>query len=234
MKSSTLFRPEAISPYYKWAKSLFTISGMPVKGIMAFAGTPSAYIYDAATIKYNYCKLRQSLPKRVEIYYAMKANPNIAIVKLLNSFGAGVDVASIGELLACEKVKTNPNNIAYTAPVKNKTDLDKALEMGVYINVESLHEANLLSRLATQLGKEVAVGLRVNPRFHIEGAHLTLGGNISSKFGIDFESVPALYKEIRKLPNLRVNGIHISVASGVLSVEGLLQYYRRCFGVAHK
>lgn len=220
------------SPYYAQNKNGTTISDVSIEEIMEYAATPSAYIYDANTINHNYCKLREALPKRVELFYAVKANPNLAIVQLLASYGAGIDIASRGELLICQKLKLASDNITYTAPVKNEQDLRSAIKADVYINVESLHEAKLLSSIASNLGRQIVIGLRINPDFHITSAHLTLSGDASSKFGIDIENVVSVYQIIKKLSNVRVTGIHISVASGVLSAEAMLEYYEYCFSTA--
>jgi diaminopimelate decarboxylase len=221
-----------ISPYFKWSDGVFTIAGVPIADIMRAAGPGPAFVYDAATMRHAYRALREALPANVEILYAMKANPNLAVVQLLRSLGAGIDTASLGELLVCEKAGVPAGAIAYTAPVKTEQELNKATELGVYINIESLPEAKALSAIASRLGKKVQAGLRINPAFSVEGAHLTLSGGASSKFGIDAKAVLDIYKEIARLPNLQITGIHIAIASGVLSADALLDYYEHCFALA--
>lgn len=223
---------EMISPYFSWAAEGFTISGKYVKEIMGHAGSNSAYIYDANTIRHHYQELREALPSRIEIYYAMKANPSMAIVQLLTQAGTGVDIASYGELLVCKKLGIDPGKIAFTAPVKNNHELIRAVETGVYINAESHEEVIALGEISNLLARQLSIGLRINPPFHIDCTRMHLSGGGKSKFGIDLQQVPHVYARAEDYPNLQITGIHLSIASGVISADALLNYYAACFRTA--
>ncbi len=126
-----------ISKSFGYTENGFEISGVPVGDIIKEVGTP-LFVYDAETIKRQYKQLRENLPLRVDIFYAMKANPHSAIVKYLNKLGTGVEVASKGELYTCERVGVDSENIVFAGPGKTDADLEKAIDMEIYsINAES-------------------------------------------------------------------------------------------------
>jgi len=226
-------KPLDISTSFQQTDSDLLISGVSLIKIIDDFGTP-LYVYDAETIRRRYNHLRENLPPEIDIFYAMKANPNKAIVRLLTNLGTGVEVASRGELLLCEELGIDPDNIVFAGPSKTIDDLTKAIDLGIYsINVESLQELRRISRLSQQRGKTTSIELRLNPEFHVDGAVVNMGGG-SQKFGIDIEMLPAVLEAALRLPNIHLNGIHVFSATGILGSEGFLGNLENCVGLAER
>ncbi len=223
-------RPEKISNSFVYSGG-FSISGIFVNDIAKAVGTPF-YVYDAQTIKRQYSRLRNALPKDFDIFYAMKANPNLAIVRLLSNLGTGVEVASRGELLACQRLGVDPKNIVFAGPAKTDEDLKTAIDMGIYsINAESVGEMKRISEIAEGMDKTVNVEIRVNPEFEIEGAELNMGGG-PKKFGIDSEKIGEALEEAMLLPGIVLQGLHIFAASGILDPGAFLKNMENTFEIA--
>lgn len=224
-------RVDDISSGFELKDGNLLISGVDAGKLIKKTGTP-LFLYDAETIKSRYTYLRENLPAEVDIFYAMKANPNIAVVKLLVNLGAGVEVASAGELYACKKVGVNPENIVFAGPSKTDEDITTAVEMGIYaLNCESLGEIQRVDKIAGSLGRVMDVELRINPEFEVEGAAVNMGGG-SKKFGIDSESLSSVISEVSGLENIRLQGIHIFAGTGIQNSEGFLGNLENCFRLA--
>lgn len=211
----------------------FKISGVSLDDIAKELPTPF-FVYDMDTIKDKYSYLRYILPEEVDIFYAMKANPNKTIVKILTDQGSGVEVASKGELMLCKELNIDPKNIVFAGPAKTNEDLEYAIDMGIYaINSESVKELSRISNIASEKNKIVDVELRINPKFHIEGAAVNMGGG-SKKFGIDSENIKDVIYYSQFLPNINLQGIHVFSATGILSQEGFISNLRNCFKLAEQ
>ncbi|MDA3812079.1 MAG: diaminopimelate decarboxylase [Spirochaetaceae bacterium] len=209
------------------------ISGIDADDLITEIGTP-LFIYDAQTIKDRYNYLRENLPEQVDIFYAMKANPNIAVMKLLVNLGAGVEVASEGELYACGKIGVDPKNIVFAGPSKTKEDISLAIDLGLYaLNAESAGEINRINEIARNKNKVMDIELRINPEFEIEGAAVNMGGG-SKKFGIDSESIEDVIREVSNLKNIRLQGIHIYAGTGIQNSNGFLSNMENCFTLAEE
>ncbi|MBN2618690.1 MAG: alanine racemase, partial [Spirochaetales bacterium] len=213
------------------SKGLF-VSGVNINNIIDKTGTPF-FIYDAETIKDRYQYLRDNLPSEVDIFYAMKANSNIAIIKQLVSLGAGVEVASHGELYACKKAGVDPKNIVFGGPSKTNEDLEIAIEMGIYaLNAESLGEIKRINSISSKKNVVMDVELRINPEFEIDGVAVSLGGG-SKKFGMDSETIDDVIKEVKMLKNVKLQGIHIFAGTGIKNSKGFLSNLENCFKLAN-
>lgn len=172
------------------------------------------FIYDLGIIEKKYQMLRKRLPKNVKIFYALKANGNLAVAEKLAKLGCGVDIASEGEFSIAKKAGFK--EIIFSGPGKQEHEITHAGGIQSY-HVESLEEARKIARLLP--GQKI--GIRVNTSFEVKnGVFSTTGG--PQKFGIDEEKIVKTIKEIRKL-NLKVAGIHCYAASGVLDVELLIK-----------
>lgn len=222
-----------ISENFSFKGETFSVSRLEIKPIIEKFGTP-LFIYDAETIKEKYEYLRKNLPEEVDIFYAMKANPNIAVVKQLVNLGAGVEVASEGELYACKKVGVNPEDLIFAGPSKTDEDISMAIELGIYaLNAESVGEVERINEIARSKGSVMDIELRINPEFEVAGAAVNMGGG-SKKFGIDSESISAAIERISTLENVSLQGIHIYAATGILNSKGFLSNLENCFKHAER
>ena len=210
-------------------KGSLHVSQVSVDDIVEQTGSP-VFIYDAQTIIDTYTYLREHLPEQVDIFYATKANPHLAVMTLLKGLGAGMEVASHGELIRCEKIGADPQNIVFAGPSKTNADITKAVEMGIYsINAESLGELGRINEIALAHGKKMPVELRVNPQFEVAGAAVNMGGG-SKKFGIDSEQIYGVITQVQKnMPGVELHGLHIYAGTGITEQEGFLKNMANVF-----
>ncbi len=216
-------------------RELFAISGVSIEEI-AKKIPPPFYVYDASTIRCQYESLRDALsPHGIKIYYSVKANPSLAIIDGLYRLGAGLEVASLGELIAAKKVGADPKNISFAGPVKIAEELEFALDFGIdTINAESEEELHRINDIAGKKGIIQKVGIRVNPPMEVEGAGVTMGGG-PKKFGIDEEQLDKNFIDrVRSLPNIDLAGMHVFAASQILSTDAFLINIRNICEIAEK
>lgn len=201
----------------------FRIGGVPINEIAA-AVNPPFYVYDAGIIQSQFEGLKRALdPHNINIYYSVKANTSLAVVNGLYQMGAGLEVASEGELLVAQRVEADPSHVSFAGPVKTDRELSIALDLGIgTINVESLREFERINALAAVRGIKQKVGIRVNPPYEVEGAGAHMGGG-SKKFGFDEEQLTdGFVQRIRFLPNIDLQGVHVFAATQMLNTNAFL------------
>ncbi|NDZ79572.1 type III PLP-dependent enzyme [Streptomyces sp. SID10853] len=191
--------------------------GVPVSEIAETFGTPT-YIYDTDTLRHSYQHLRDLLPPAVDIFYSLKANPNISICGYLHSLGAGAELSSRAELETALRAGVAPHDIIFLGPGKTTEDLQACLDAGIHAVVcESLEELHQLDRLAAeQQLTDVRAILRVNPDFHTKGSGLAMGGK-PRQFGIDADILRSAAPEIARLRTVRVSGLHAYMGTRFLN-----------------
>lgn len=177
------------------------------------------YLYDRDRIKNSYNSLKNNLPSNIEIFYAVKANPHKDIIAFLGRFGAGVDVASAGELRIALQSGVKPNKISFAGPGKTRDELKYAISKNISsISIESDSEALIVDELSRRMKRVTSVAVRFNPALGSQQAGLRMGGG-SQQFGIDEERVPETLKTIKVCHNLSFIGIHMHTGSQILSEE---------------
>lgn len=198
-----------------------SIGGCDTIELVKKYGTP-IYIINEQTIRQRISELKGVLEEnysKVRIHYAVKANTNAAILKILLSEGAFLDCVSIGEIYIALTVGYSPDQIIYTGNNYTNEDFEYALTKGVTINLDALSQIKRLNRIMkkTKLKCDI-LSFRVNPEFG-SGHHdhcITAGPDI--KFGILESSIVQAYEEALKLGFTRF-GIHMHIGSGILEVE---------------
>ncbi|MYE03045.1 MAG: diaminopimelate decarboxylase [Alphaproteobacteria bacterium] len=192
--------------------------------IAAEVGTP-AYVYSADAIEAAYREFERELaPAR--ICYAMKANGNLAVLRLLAGLGAGADVVSEGEFRRALAAGIAPDRIVFSGVGKTDAEMEAALASGIFqINVESAPEVRSLSRIAARLGRTASVAVRINPDVDARTLDQISTGRKTDKFGVAWTEAPALFREAAGLPGLSVEGIAVHIGSQL----GELEPYRRAF-----
>lgn len=180
------------------------------------SGLP-AYIYDLDGLREHASGIRNALSgSGVELMYAAKANPDPVLLRVLEPYVAGFEVASGGEF-AHVRTALPHTRIAFGGPGKTDEELALALELGVdRLHVESAHELARLARISS--GAPVDILLRANLSLEVAGAALTMSG----PFGMDEAGLAACVEILREAPSIRVRGIHTHLASG-LHAEAMLQ-----------
>ena len=192
--------------------------------IAAEVGTP-AYVYSADAIEAAYREFERELaPAR--ICYAMKANGNLAVLRLLAGLGAGADVVSEGEFRRALAAGIAPDRVVFSGVGKTDAEMEAALASGIFqINVESAPEVRSLSRIAARLGRTASVAVRINPDVDARTLDQISTGRKTDKFGVAWTEAPALFREAAGLPGLSVDGIAVHIGSQL----GELEPYRRAF-----
>jgi diaminopimelate decarboxylase len=179
-------------------------------------GTP-LYIYSASTILDHYRRLDAALgPLDHLICYAVKANSNHAILKLLADAGAGFDIVSAGELFRVIKAGADPKKSTFAGVGKARDEIEYALEHGVYsFNVESEAELEFINDIAGAKRSRAPVALRVNPDVDPHTHHYISTGSRENKFGIALSDVPHLYARAAKMKHVQIAGVQMHIGSQI-------------------
>ena len=183
-------------------------------------GTP-LYVYSHEALAHNIADWASGVagtPHR--IFYAMKANANLAILDLFVKAGFGFDIVSRGELARALAAGAKGENIVYSGVGKSVEDMRAALAADVLcFNVESLPELERLNSVAIEMGKVARVSLRVNPDVDAKTHPYISTGLKNNKFGIAFDSALAGYLRAAELPGLAVSGIDCHIGSQITQLE---------------
>ena len=185
-------------------------------------GTPS-YVYDSVMLHSSYTELRNALPDCVDIFYALKVNPNTSLVKLLRSYGANTEVCSLAELEIALKAGVAPRDIIFLGPCKKEREHKRALEVGVFtIVVESETELKRLSALATIMNVIAPVAIRINPNFSASGSPWKMGGR-PTHFGIEEDTAIKDFGRYSEYSNIEIKGIHVYNGTKILEAKSVFE-----------
>ncbi|MGH9523329.1 MAG: diaminopimelate decarboxylase [Terriglobales bacterium] len=198
--------------------------GVALADIAAKTGTP-CYVYSAATVLANYRSYDDTLQGVPHtICYAMKANGNLAILRLLAHAGAGFDIVSGGELYRVLKAGGDPAKVVFSGVGKTSEEIDAALAAGTFaFNCESEPELALVDALAHRRGIKARVALRVNPDVAANThAHIATG-SLGHKFGVDIGEAAAVYERARQHHNLLLEGVSCHIGSQLFDFEPMMK-----------
>jgi len=183
-------------------------------------GTP-CYVYSRTALTEAYQAFEQALSgTRHLVCYAVKANPNLAILNVFAKLGAGFDIVSGGELQRVLAAGGDAGKVVFSGVGKTADEMRQALEAGILcFNVESAPELLRLNAVAGTLGKVAPVSLRVNPDVDAKTHPYISTGLKQNKFGVAYEDALALYRQARDLPHLRIRGIDCHIGSQLTDVS---------------
>ena len=205
-----------------------------LRSIAAAVGTPT-YVYSAAAVRDAYGRLETALAGLpAHIHYAMKANSNLAVLRVLRACGAGVDVVSSGELHRALLAGFSGSQIVFAGVGKTRAELEHALHVGVQcVNVESEAELELLSHVAVARGAIAPVSLRINPGVaNVTAAHAYIAtGEAGSKFGIPLTRGLEAAARADALPGIELVGLDMHIGSQIADVEAFADAQRRLRGL---
>ena len=211
--------PVSYTPEFSWRGNDLYCEGVRLEEIAARVGTP-AYVYSSASISGAYRKLDKALARQPHtICYALKANANLSIVRLLARLGSGFDVVSLGELFRLQRAGVDTESIVFSGVGKSREEIREALRgrIGLF-NVESAAELEILSSEASRAGIRAFAGIRINPDVEAGGHPHISTGHHSHKFGIDWESAFPLYLQHRDSRWIEWRGISAHIGSQILSL----------------
>jgi diaminopimelate decarboxylase len=206
--------------YFSMRRGELCAEQVPLSKLADAYGTP-LYVYSGTTITDNYDRLTKALaPLDHLVCYAVKANSNLAVLRLLVERGGGFDLVSGGELTRVQKAGGQASRCSFAGVGKTRAEIEQALAAGVYVfNVESIAELEFINRIAGEKKKIAPIAVRVNPNVDA-GTHAKITtGTYENKFGIAFEEVSALYARASRLKNLRLRGVQMHIGSQITEVK---------------
>lgn len=208
---------------------------VPLAGIARRVGTP-AYVYSSAGILERFEAYKKAFgPVPHRVCYAVKANANLAILKLLAEHGAGFDIVSGGELFRVLKAGADPQSVIFSGVGKTAQELDYALAEDVRsFNCESEPELALLDSLAARRKKKARVAVRVNPDVDAVTHPYISTGLKKHKFGIDIAEAEALYERASGLENLSLEGVSCHIGSQILDTQPMLEVVSKMLALAKR
>ena len=201
-------------------------------------GTP-LYVYDAETIREKARALAAAFAPRfprLKLRYALKANTNLEIVRLLLSEGLAPEVVSEGEARAAILAGARGSDVLFTSSSKSPSEVDFALRHGVLLNVDSLDELEQVAAAATRLGTTARISFRINPGVDPDTLHQINTGIPESKFGVHLEGgqARAAYARAKALPGLAIRGVHCHIGSQITGTAGYEKTARRMLAFARE
>ena len=209
--------------HFTYVDGAMQVEQVPMAEIAAQVGTP-VYVYSTATLTRHVGVFRDGLSQLHDplIAFAVKANPNAAVLATLAKLGLGADVVSAGELLRAIAAGIPANRIVFSGVGKTADEMRIALEQGIYqFNLESEPEAEMLSDVALSMGKKAPVAYRINPDVDA-GTHAKIStGKSENKFGIPYDRALASYAAARDLPGLDVQGVAVHIGSQLTDLKPL-------------
>ena len=201
---------------------------VPVAKIAEAVGTPF-YLYSHATLTHHFRTFDAAFAGYPHIIcFAVKANANLAILRLFAGLGAGADIVSGGELFRALKAGVSPQRIVYSGVGKSFKEIRRALKTGILMfNIESSQELGEISRLATRLQVQAPVALRINPDIDPQTHPYISTGLKKNKFGINLDRALLDYERARQLPNVEVVGVACHIGSQITELSPFLEAVQR-------
>ncbi len=202
---------------------------VPLAAIAEAVGTP-VYVYSTATMVRHANVMRKSLLGLNDplVAYAVKANPNAAVLATLARAGLGADVVSAGEYRRARAAGVPADRIVFSGVGKTEVEMAEALRGGLLqFNVESVEEARTLSSVASSVGQVAPIGFRINPDVEA-GTHAKITtGTVDNKFGIPADQALEAYSQAHALPGIDVTGMTVHIGSQLTSLDPLEKAFVR-------
>lgn len=210
-----------------------SVGGVTLEELVQRFGTP-LYVYSGDLLVAQLQRLQRALGPETHVVFSVKANPSLGVCQLLARHGAGIEVASHGELLLAQRAGFAPEDTLFAGPGKSDEELSAASAAGIFaINVESVSELERLGAIARARGEVAGVGLRINPRLELHGAGMRMGGG-PQRFGIDEELIADVCERLRHNPHLRARGPHVYTGTQVFDVDALVTHIEHVVKIARQ
>ncbi len=183
------------------------------------------YVYSKAALTHAFTSFEAGLAGTNHLVcFAVKANPNIAILNLFAKLGAGFDIVSGGELARVLAAGGDPQKIVFSGVGKTANEMYAALDAGIFcFNVESESELKRLNEVAKSMGKIAPVSLRVNPNVDAKTHPYISTGLKNNKFGVAFEDALNVYEQAAVMPNIAVHGVDCHIGSQITELAPFIE-----------
>lgn len=211
------------------------IEACSIESIAAKTNTPF-YCYSKAQLLANIHHCQTAFkPHGIGIHYAMKANSNLSILRIIADQGLGVDLVSSGELLRAQAAGIPEKSMIFSGVGKTAAALRLAIDAGVGLfNIESAEELELLATLATQHARAINAALRVNPDVAVDTHKNITTGRKGNKFGITIEQALSLYQRYADHPWIKLSGLAMHIGSQIQSAAPYCQAIDKLMALAQK
>ena len=209
--------------HFQYVDGVLCAEDVPLPAISAAVGTP-VYVYSRATLTRHarvFLDGLGALPSK-HVAFAVKSNPNVAVLRVLAREGLGADVVSAGEMDRALAAGMAPGSIVFSGVGKTRAEMARALEAGIgQFNLESEEEGVELAQLAAAMGKIASAALRVNPDVDA-GTHGKIStGKAENKFGVPYDRAGGIYARLAALPGLSMRGLAVHIGSQLASLAPL-------------
>lgn len=214
--------------YFEYKQGELYCEGVPVSRVAQQVGTPF-YLYSYRTLVRHFKVFNEAFEGIPHLVcYSMKANSNLALIRLFVNLGGGVDVVSGGELYRALKAGANPEKIVFSGVGKKQEEMEYALKAGILMfNVESSMELQAIHEVAGRMNKKAPISIRVNPDIDAKTHPYITTGLKQNKFGIDILRAPMAYRLASELPNLKIVGIDCHLGSQLVEVEPFVEALKK-------
>ena len=224
--------------HFEYGPEGLACEGVPLARIAAEVGTP-VYVYSRATLERHYTVFRDALVAAGVIdplvAYAVKANSNVAVLKVLGNLGAGADTVSEGEVRRALAAGIPGERIVFSGVGKTRHEIAFALKTGVAeINVESEPELNLVAEVAAVLGVKAKVAFRVNPDVAAGGHAKIATGKSENKFGVSFAEAARLYANASNNAALEPIGVACHIGSQITDLAPMREAFSKMRGLVEQ
>jgi len=206
--------------YFDYRNGALYAEDVPLVALAETVGTPF-YCYSAATIRRHFTVFANAFDGLdALVCYAMKANSNQAVLRLLAKLGAGMDVVSAGELARALRAGVEAKKITFSGVGKTAAEIEAALTAGILsFNVESEPELEAISKIAAASGRRAHISLRVNPDVDARTHAKISTGRAENKFGVPISRAREVYARAAKLPGIDIAGVDMHIGSQLTDLE---------------
>ncbi len=210
--------------HFHYKENQFFCEGTSVQEIAEEFGTP-LYLYSKQQLIENFRSIDSAFADVDHVTcYALKANSNLELLKLLVKEGAGADAVSAGEIYFAFKAGFHPSTITFAGVGKRDDEIEYALKQNIFsFNIESIEELAVINEIAGRLNTKARIALRVNPDIDASTHPYISTGLKTNKFGIDITVAIETFTYAASLPNLQVDGVHTHIGSQILKLDPFIQ-----------
>ena len=209
--------------FFQYKNNQLMAENLPVKQLAEQFGTP-LYIYSKATLERHWHAFDNAFGEHPHLVcFAVKSNPNIAILNVMAKLGSGFDIVSQGELERVLAAGGDAAKVVFSGVAKSRQEIVRALEVNIRcFNVESEAELLRINQIAGEMGKIAPISLRVNPDVDAHTHPYISTGLKENKFGVSVEQAREVYKVAATLPNIKIVGMDCHIGSQLTELQPFL------------
>ena len=209
--------------FFQYKNNQLMVENLPVKQLAEQFGTP-LYVYSRATLERHWHAFNNAFGEHPHLVcFAVKSNPNIAILNIMAKLGSGFDIVSQGELERVLAAGGDAAKVVFSGVAKSRQEIARALEVNIRcFNVESEAELLRINQIAGEMGKIAPISLRVNPDVDAHTHPYISTGLKENKFGVSVEQAREVYKLAATLPNIKIVGMDCHIGSQLTELQPFL------------